>query len=105
MSNILTYQTDSGEVAIEIEKGPTYRGTRSAKESTETEKQLNSALAIIRRVGDAVIGQVKSIANRPSEVQVEVGLKFTAEAGVIVSKTSAEGNLKMVFTWKEPPKA
>jgi hypothetical protein len=38
-----------------------------------------------------------------SEVAVEFGIKLTANAGIIVAGTSAEGNCKVSIKWARKP--
>ncbi|WP_329484213.1 hypothetical protein OG555_18860 [Kribbella sp. NBC_01484] len=35
----------------------------------------------------------------PAEVELKLGVKLTAEAGAIIAKTSAEGNLEVTLRW------
>lgn len=36
---------------------------------------------------------------RPDEVQVEFGVKLSAQAGAVIAKTGVEGHLKIKLTW------
>jgi hypothetical protein len=35
----------------------------------------------------------------PQQVNIELGLKFTAAAGIIIAKVGAEGHCKVSLTW------
>jgi hypothetical protein len=35
----------------------------------------------------------------PEHVEIEFGMRFNAEAGAVIAKTSAEGHLSVMLTW------
>ena len=39
---------------------------------------------------------------RPDQVEVEIGVTLTAEAGAVVARTSAQGHLKVKLIWTSP---
>jgi hypothetical protein len=60
---------------------------------------LEKAVANLRPMAKAVLGQLEELA--PDEVQVELGLKFSAAVGVMLAKTSGEGSCKITIGWKK----
>jgi len=40
----------------------------------------------------------------PDKVEIEAGIKFTGEAGVILSKYGAEASISVKLTWQRPEK-
>jgi hypothetical protein len=65
---------------------------------------LEKAMSTIREMGQRVTDTVKDInvADRPTKVELEFGLKFDAEAGAVVAKASTEAAFKVVLTWEQP---
>ncbi len=61
---------------------------------------FDSAIQVIKVVGDSVINKISQLGQKPDEISIKVGLKFTAEAGAIIAKTAAEGNLEVTLLWK-----
>ncbi len=59
---------------------------------------FEEATAKIRPIAQAVLAHVKDLG--PQEVTVELGLTFSAEAGVILAKTTGEGSCKVKLSWK-----
>jgi hypothetical protein len=53
---------------------------------------LEAALQGVRPAAKALLDQFKSLGDDVAEVELELGLKLTAEAGAIIARTSAEGH-------------
>jgi hypothetical protein len=49
-------------------------------------------------VAEAIVERLQTIA--PSEAEVTLGLKLSAEVGVIVSKVAGEATLQVKLTWR-----
>ena len=65
------------------------------QQASETlEEALDKTLVPVAR---AVIGRLDEIG--PQGVEVTVGLKFSAEAGLVVSKIAGEASLAVKLTW------
>ena len=62
--------------------------------------KFEKALEPIRKISNHLVQNIKDIDITPDEVSVELGLKFNAEAGIIISKASSEANIKINLTWK-----
>ncbi len=105
---------DTGEDEILVEFAPLHRpGTRPVTRLALGPKDiagksalaLDKAMSTIRQMGNRVTETVKSInvADRPSKVELEFGLKLDAEVGAYVAKTSTEASFKVLLTWEQPP--
>jgi hypothetical protein len=57
------------------------------------QEALDSTLPTLR----AVVGTVRSLA--PHEVEIDFGMKFTGETGVVVAKAVAEGHFTVRMRW------
>ncbi|MET9073355.1 CU044_2847 family protein [Streptomyces sp. NPDC004232] len=64
--------------------------TRRIRES------LESTLPTLRSVVDTA----RALA--PQEMEIDFGMKFTAEAGVVVARTAAEGHFAVRLRWTRP---
>jgi hypothetical protein len=58
------------------------------------EKSLNTIYSFAGTITD----KLKSL--DPKKVEVEFGIKFSAEAGAIITSIGAEANLKITLTWE-----
>lgn len=75
-------------------------GTTVAQKTAE---QMDEAINVAQQVAGRAAQQLSTMDNRPDEVQLKLGLKFTVEAGVLIAKTATEGNLEITLTWKRLP--
>ncbi|MEU9266490.1 CU044_2847 family protein [Streptomyces sp. NPDC048251] len=103
MTELVRWRLDSGgEVIVEVPPdGPSISPvsrTGGLVESAGT--SLSSALGNVRQAASDVLGQFRAMDVRPGTIEVEFGVKLTAEAGAIIAKTSAEGHLNVRLTWE-----
>src|SRR5208282_129363 len=62
---------------------------------------FEQAVAELRPIAKTLLEQVKDLG--PDNVEIELGIAFSAEAGVVLVKTSAEGTCKVTLSWKRAP--
>jgi len=62
---------------------------------------FEQAVSHLRPIAEAVIQQVKDLG--PQKVEIELGISFSAEAGVVLAKTAAEGSCKVTLAWQKSP--
>lgn len=105
MNKIIEFQTEFGTILIEseekVQQMGTYRGSESPnKEIEKAKSKFEEAISTIKIVAESVVKKTKEVLDSPDEIEIKIGLKFTAEAGAIIAKTSAEGNLEVTLKWK-----
>jgi Trypsin-co-occurring domain 1 len=114
MKKLLQFSTADGtEFFVEVNepasgdpvRGSTTNDTRGVIQ--DAKESFDKALKPLRDISDSIINSIKEISNSPNEFTVELGLKFTARAGIILTSLDSEANLKIVLKWqkKEPSKA
>jgi hypothetical protein len=94
-----------GTIWIEVssESGMPTQGTSKVGGGATTPK-FDDALATVRGIAGKIIGQITTLPNQPDEVECKIGIKFNAEAGVVLAKVSSEGNLELTLKWKNEKK-
>lgn len=108
MAKTIEFESEYGNILIEVE-GNKRPGTRDFSNTDaaieKSAKKFSDSLEVLKNVSTAVIAKLNDVKEdlRPDEVEVKVGLKFTAEAGAIIAKTSVEGNLEVTIKWKTTP--
>ncbi len=65
----------------------------------KSNKAIEKAMMIIQNTAEKVNSAIKNIEGRPDHVEVEFGIKFDAEIGVILAKASMESCLNVKLTW------
>jgi hypothetical protein len=63
---------------------------------------FDAALAGVTPIASAVIQRLKEAVTDAGEFEVEFGVTLTAEAGVILARTAAEGHCKISIKWTAP---
>jgi hypothetical protein len=102
----LTSKDKDTEILVEFTTGEGLRlvGLFSRKKEPElaekSNKAVNKAMDTIKNMAQRVHSTVQTIENRPSNVEVEFGLKFDAEVGVIVAKVTAEASMTVGLSWE-----
>ena len=101
-TRLVKYKTEQGGALVfEVEEvaQPGMKlaaADKGAVQATQTlEEALNEVEPVISKLCDRLRGMVSS----PQQVNIELGLKFTAGAGVVFAKVGAEGHCKVSLTW------
>jgi len=66
----------------------------------ESAKALDKAMLTIRQMAQKTMATIDTLSNKPSEVELEFGIKLNTEAGAIIAKTSGEASLKVKLLWE-----
>lgn len=102
---------EGGSVLVEVDDAdsPVVRGMGRSGSSalpsvTEPFEEVVAGLGPITR---ALISQVHSIADSPSEIEIEFSVKLSAEAKLIIARTAGEANFRVALRWShqasDPP--
>lgn len=99
---------EGGSILVEVEEleppSGVVRAARPGEVAEKAHQTFETALDGIRPVAATIIKKLRSLHDRPDEIEVEFGLKMSAEAGVIVAAACAEANYKVTLTWKREQK-
>jgi len=112
MSKVLreTLQAADGEVQIQIEvddaspqafeRREDYGAVRGPL-APLVERPFAKGMELIRACAEEVAATVQrvSAAARPTEVEVELGVKFDGEVGAVISRTGIEAHLQVTLKW------
>jgi hypothetical protein len=99
VAELISYQLDSGVVRVEVDDDEFARVSRAGTLDTTT-RVLTSALGQVRDAADVALRQFREMISKPDEVQIEFGVKLTAQAGAVIAKSGLEGQLKVKLTWR-----
>lgn len=103
MNKLIEFSVPNGTVLVESQEtltGSVVRGAGLARMTEKVDQSLPAALTVIRSVAEAATAACSGIAPRPDMVEVEFALKFAAELGVVVAKSTGEGSLRIKVLWK-----
>lgn len=96
---------DETSVLVEVEPdgpeiSPVSRAGDVIDSATST---LHTSLAQVRKAAAVALNTFRDQELRPDTVNVELGVKLTAEAGAVIAKTGTAGHLKVSLTWHRDP--
>jgi Trypsin-co-occurring domain 1 len=87
-----------GFVVVEVDDGGGAVYTTSVADSRIAGSTFEAAVSKLKPIAEAVREQIKDLA--PNAVKIELGVKFSADVGIILAKSSAEGTCKVTIDWK-----
>ncbi|MFF0434448.1 CU044_2847 family protein [Streptomyces sp. NPDC004327] len=102
MGTLMEFGTGDGAVLVEadgIRPGARPVTTRGGNSLVRAGQTLDEALAGIRTAAESALAVFRGGALRPDGVELEFGVKLTAEAGAVIAKTAVEGHLVVRLTW------
>ena len=85
-------------------RGPLEPASRtSEKVAAEATQTFEDALDTVEVITAKIHAALEKLITKPEKVTVELGVKFTAEAGVILAKGAVDANLKLTLSWSTVP--
>jgi Trypsin-co-occurring domain 1 len=64
-----------------------------------SDKAIDKAMGIVQQMSQRVNAAIANIDKRPGHVQVEFGIKFDGEVGIVIAKASMEASMNVTLTW------
>jgi Trypsin-co-occurring domain 1 len=93
-----------GSVLVEVDAsadGPALRGGPATPSIGQAAETLEGALGQLAPATRAVLAQLRSLAESPDEIEVEFGVRLSAEARVIIAKGTGEANFRVALRWSK----
>ncbi|MBD2256181.1 CU044_2847 family protein [Pseudanabaena sp. FACHB-2040] len=75
-------------------------GLNTMELATKSAQALSQAMGAIQTLANRTTETINQLPQKPSEFELEFGIKIDAEAGAIVSKSGSEGNLRVKLVWR-----
>jgi len=102
MERLVSFPLDNGGSVIvqvdERQSGPVPAAS-PGELAAKAKMTFEQAVAQLRPIAKAVVDQVKDLG--PQKVQIELGISFSAEADLVLAKTTAEGSCKVTLSWQQ----
>ncbi|MER6180977.1 CU044_2847 family protein [Streptomyces sp. NPDC001652] len=104
MEGLVEFKTEDGAV-IAVEAADDVSGSRlvSRDGTVQAARTFENALDGVRSAAEAALRVFRDGALRPDGVEIEFGVKLSAETGAIIAKGAAEGHLVIKLTWTPAP--
>ncbi|MFD7324921.1 CU044_2847 family protein [Streptomyces sp. NPDC059875] len=102
MSTLMEFTTESGaQVMVEADghQPGAQLVSRGGNSLIQAGRTLDEALQGIRSAAESALTVFREGPLQPDGVELEFGVKLTAEAGAVIAKTSVEGHLTVKLSW------
>lgn len=106
MGELLEFKTETGDsVLVEVDepRGPVTRGGRPTAAVIEAGETLERVLGRLGPAVRGIVAQLRATADWPDEVEVEFGVKLSADSNVIIARAGGEANFRIALKWARPP--
>jgi hypothetical protein len=94
--------SDGGSVDVEVDEPVIGRASRASDALVAATRTFEDALGGVRRAAEVALREFRDAALGPDQIELEFGVKLTAEAGAVIAKTGGEGQLTVRLTWGRP---
>lgn len=105
MVSLIEFKSNKGNFYIEVgDSVRTGDQTLVAKDGgvvVQATKSLEETLTPVTNAMATIFTAVADSKVSPSELEIEFGLKLSADAGVIIAKTSGEASITITASWKK----
>ncbi len=103
MKRVIEFRQGDKTLFVEVEEEAPRGDQLSSRGGTieKAKQSFEEAVADIGPIAETILRQVTALA--PEAVTVEFGIKFNAQAGVILASSAVEGNCKVTLNWKPKP--
>lgn len=91
------------EVDEEVGTARTMRGGDRGAELVERGgRTLEESLETVAPALQELLEKLRGVSTELSQIEVELGLKLTGEAGIVVARAGAEANFRVLVRWQRP---
>lgn len=95
---------DGGSVVVEADdESGVELASRDGSGIAAAQARFADALTDVRTAAAEALRVLRDDTLSPDAVELEFGVKLTAQAGAVIAKTALEGHLKVKLTWGTPP--
>lgn len=95
---------DGGSILVQVDEsapeGGMVKAARPGEIAAKATQTFEAALEKVKPAAAAIISKLRDLADPPDEMEVEFGLKLSADAGAFLASAGAEANYTVTLTWK-----
>jgi hypothetical protein len=95
---------EGGTILVEVEQFEPEEGevlaTRPGEVVATAAQTFEHALEKLKPAANTIVAKLRGLSDPPDEIEVEFGLKLSAEVGAVVASAGAEANYKVTLNWK-----
>lgn len=105
MDGLVEFRTDDGAVVV-VEGAEDTSGSRLVARADGTvaaARTFEGSLEGVRAAAESALRVFRDGSLRPDSVEIEFGVRLTAEAGALIAKSAVEGHLLVKLSWSPEP--
>jgi hypothetical protein len=91
--------------SVVVDVGDDVHGVVRASRATDTiadaVASFQDGLGAVSAAAGVALRRLREMPSRPDSVEVEFGVRLTAEAGAVIAKTAIEGNFQVRLSWTD----
>ncbi|MET8561980.1 CU044_2847 family protein [Streptomyces flaveolus] len=102
MDELVEFRTEDGALVVVEGAGGTRSGARLVSRGdgpAQAARTFEGALDGVRAAAASALRVFRDGSLRPDAVEIEFGVRLSAEAGAVIAKGSAEGHLVVKLSW------
>ncbi|NBE55644.1 CU044_2847 family protein [Streptomyces boluensis] len=109
MDSLVQFDTDDADTQIVVAvaeddlAGGIGLAARGAGGAVQAARTFESSLAGARAAAESALRVFRDGSLKPDAVEIEFGVKLTAEAGAVIAKSAVEGHLVVKLSWSPQP--
>lgn len=103
MKQLVQFPLEDGtSILVEVEEPETEGIVRAGRGGELIEKvqyTFEEALNQIKPAAETIIEKLRDLSSAPDQIEVEFGVKLSAEAGIFFASASTEANFVITLSW------
>jgi uncharacterized protein YfiM (DUF2279 family) len=104
MAETVAFEIGDGRTTVFVDvaddEGGVRRVSRGGDAITTATATFEAGFAHVRDAAARAISQLTAMAHRPATVELEFGVRISAQAGAVIARTGADGHLKVRMVWQ-----
>jgi predicted RNase H-like HicB family nuclease len=92
---------EGGSIVVEVDEPESAGTIRAARGDTivKAKETLEEALNNVLPVTKSLVEKLRSIGNKPDEIEVTFGVSLNTAVGAVIASVSAEANFSVTLHW------
>lgn len=97
---------EGGSIVVEIDEPETSGTVRAGRGDTiaKAKETLEDALGKVLPATKSVVEKLRSLENKPNEIEVTFGVKLSTSASAVIASATVDGNFGVTLRWTDKTK-
>jgi hypothetical protein len=99
-NQLIRFRTVSGvDVLVEVDDESGFQKVRADGVVADAKEKFDEALQTVNAAAESALGVFRSGSANPENIEIEFGIKLSAQAGAVIARTAVEGHLLVRLSW------